>query len=575
MQLENIHALAKNVLRAIFDCPDETLFRDVLDVVLNGFQSSCGFFGQVDTDGLWTGACRTATTSRTISPTDPDEVSLDEIPVQHMNGVLTPESLSEIVLPSELHSTVSQRLLTAPIVNDQRTIGWLLIGGKHDMESETASQTLNFLASIIAPVLELRTQRQQQTKLLAFLQQELKVKGQDEQAKSQEIARQLEHVRQYLSAESAGRNPLNLVTQRSAQRFREVIDNTPAVIYVKNLDGTYQFINRTFEELFKVRLEDVQHKTDYDIFPPDLAAAFQVNDLRVARTGESIQVEEVALHDDGSHTYVSVKFPLRDLHGHIEAVAGISTDVTQRIKVQQYEQEFRAALEVQQILYPHQTPQLEGFEIAGRMSPAGHGCGDYLDFVQLPRGAWAFVVGDVSGHDLASALQMVETRAYLRALLVQGLSPEAVINQLNDWLFDDLLDGTFVELFLAILEPSTRKLTYLGAGHDAWVFHAHSKTHLRAGGPPLGLERGVFKEVSSESLELEPDDLLLMVTDGLVEARNDKGCFGWERTKTTVLDHHSHTAEEIISALFDASCHFSGQKSPQDDLTALAVKVVS
>jgi PAS domain S-box-containing protein len=109
----------------------------------------------------------------------------------------------------------------------------------------------------------------------------------------------------------------------------EIIEHTSAVIYVKDLDFKYLLVNRQFEQLFEVSCESIIGLSDFDIFPDELANVFRQNDGYVARTGESIKREEIAPHSDGPHTYLSVKFPLRDDSGNVFAVAGISTDITE------------------------------------------------------------------------------------------------------------------------------------------------------------------------------------------------------------------------------------------------------
>ena len=108
-----------------------------------------------------------------------------------------------------------------------------------------------------------------------------------------------------------------------------------AVIFMKALDGRYLMINRMYEDLFHVTREEMVGKRDDDIFPPDMARAFQENDRRVAAAGVPVQFEEIAPHDDGPHTYVSVKFPLHDPAGNVSAVCGIATDITERKRTEE------------------------------------------------------------------------------------------------------------------------------------------------------------------------------------------------------------------------------------------------
>jgi PAS domain S-box-containing protein len=119
-------------------------------------------------------------------------------------------------------------------------------------------------------------------------------------------------------------------TAHSSQHLLAILDNAPAVIYVKDTAGRYRLINRRYEELFPVSRLDVVGKTDYDIFPARQAEAFRRNDAEVLHIGQAIQFEEVAPHADGLHTYLSLKFPLLAPDGTPEALCGISTDITDR-----------------------------------------------------------------------------------------------------------------------------------------------------------------------------------------------------------------------------------------------------
>ncbi|MEX0712787.1 MAG: PAS domain S-box protein, partial [Pirellulales bacterium] len=116
----------------------------------------------------------------------------------------------------------------------------------------------------------------------------------------------------------------------SQQRLQSILDNATSVIYVKSLDGRYLLVNRSFETLFHVRRGEVLGKTDYDVFAPRLADAFRANDQKVLQAGRPLEFEEVAPHDDGPHTYISIKFPLADPAGSAHALCGISTDITER-----------------------------------------------------------------------------------------------------------------------------------------------------------------------------------------------------------------------------------------------------
>ncbi len=113
-----------------------------------------------------------------------------------------------------------------------------------------------------------------------------------------------------------------------------VLDNSTAVIYIKDAEGRYLLVNRWFETLFKITRKEISGKTDYDLFPQERADAFRANDRKVLSAGVPMEFEEIAPQEDGLHTYISIKFPIRDADG-LAAVCGISTDITSRIRAEE------------------------------------------------------------------------------------------------------------------------------------------------------------------------------------------------------------------------------------------------
>jgi PAS domain S-box-containing protein len=159
------------------------------------------------------------------------------------------------------------------------------------------------------------------------------------------INRALERARRELGE----RRQAEAALRQSETLLRGIIDNTPALIYVKRPDGRFLLVNHQFETLFDVTCEQIREKTDYDFFPSEIADAFRANDRQVLATGAALQFEEYAPHSNGRHAYVSVKFPLFDVSGQPYAVCGISTDITERLSMEQAlresEQRYRTLVE--------------------------------------------------------------------------------------------------------------------------------------------------------------------------------------------------------------------------------------
>ena len=122
--------------------------------------------------------------------------------------------------------------------------------------------------------------------------------------------------------------------RESQDRFQAIMDNSPALIFLKDVEGRYLLVNRSFEEAFHLVNRDVIGKTDKDIFSQAEAAAFRANDRKVLKGGMPIEFEESALHDDGPHTNIVMKFPLLNAQGQCYALCGIATDITERKRVE-------------------------------------------------------------------------------------------------------------------------------------------------------------------------------------------------------------------------------------------------
>ncbi len=132
---------------------------------------------------------------------------------------------------------------------------------------------------------------------------------------------------------------------RERNRLTAILDNTTAVVYLKDLDGRYLLVNRGFETLFQVAREQVLGSTAHDLFPEEIADAFWANDKKALEAGGPVEFEEVARQDDGPRTFISVKFPLHDPDGRVYAVCGIATDITERKRMEEARREAQEAAE--------------------------------------------------------------------------------------------------------------------------------------------------------------------------------------------------------------------------------------
>lgn len=122
--------------------------------------------------------------------------------------------------------------------------------------------------------------------------------------------------------------------EQNKQLLQSIIDNTSNPIAIKKLNGEYLLVNKNFGELFGIANDKIIGKTDQDFLPKEIAETYRNSDLEVAKKLIELKSEETIPQKDGIHTYIAVKFPLYDETGRIYAIGGISTDITERKKLE-------------------------------------------------------------------------------------------------------------------------------------------------------------------------------------------------------------------------------------------------
>jgi serine phosphatase RsbU (regulator of sigma subunit) len=234
----------------------------------------------------------------------------------------------------------------------------------------------------------------------------------------------------------------------------------------------------------------------------------------------------------------------------------------------------RIARVIQQGLFPPTAPVLPGYDIAGRSYPAEATGGDYFDFIPMSGSSLGIVIGDVSGHGYGPALIMAEIRAYLRALVMTHDDVGTILSLTNDLLMDGVREQ-FVTLFFAKIDLREHTFVYAGAGHQAYLLGpATEACELPSTCLPLGIEHGLHCDCSP-ARKLERGQILVAVTDGVIEARNRQhSCFGPERMLGCIAANAGRSSDEIVTALRGALKNFSDGAEQQDDVTMAIMKRV-
>jgi sigma-B regulation protein RsbU (phosphoserine phosphatase) len=245
------------------------------------------------------------------------------------------------------------------------------------------------------------------------------------------------------------------------------------------------------------------------------------------------------------------------------------------------------AREIQQWLVPSEPPQIPGMDIAFATRPQNTVAGDYYDAFLRPvpeAGAntpsLVVVVADVAGKSVPAALLMATFQSGLRALSATPATLDEIVAGLERYARAHSLEGRrFTTAFLAEIDPQTRAMRYINAGHNYPILRraAGSVERLETGGPPFGVPLFTDNEIAYGvgRIQLEPGDLLFIFTDGVAEAVNEKGEeFGEPRIVPAILSMPTGTAAAVLNRVMTDVNTFVGYARQHDDITALVLRIV-
>jgi len=268
-----------------------------------------------------------------------------------------------------------------------------------------------------------------------------------------------------------------------------------------------------------------------------------------------------------------------ELYKNIAAQIGIayrnSTQTAQLIEASEQEKQLKIAEEIQLDLLPKEMPKIEGLDIKGICVPAKQVGGDYFDFINHENDL-DIVIADVSGHNIGAALLMASTRTFIQSHSQQMFPPQDTLETLNSFLYKDLSSSElFITMFYLRYELQNNNLIYANAGHNnPLIYHPGSDTfdQLDAEGMILGIVPHI--EFEQKEIAVDSGDILVMYTDGIVEAQDKhEELFGMERFKELIRDHHTKNSSEIIDITLEETRIFQGRRHFNDDVTMVIVKI--
>jgi len=237
--------------------------------------------------------------------------------------------------------------------------------------------------------------------------------------------------------------------------------------------------------------------------------------------------------------------------------------------------ELESARFVQQSLLPRETPGLGDYDLAGWNKPADQTGGDYYGWRQLADGRTVFMLADVTGHGIGSALMAAACHAYTQASIAQDSGLDAIVTRINGLLCADLPSGKLITFVAGVLDHRAGSVDLLSAGHAPLLFYSAAEDRVQsfeAHGVPFGIIR-TLAYGPAQKISLAPGDMLVLITDGFFEWTNAQGeDFGFERLNAAIRAARDLSAADVISALHAAVTDFVGGTAQQDDLTAVVLK---
>jgi serine phosphatase RsbU (regulator of sigma subunit) len=277
----------------------------------------------------------------------------------------------------------------------------------------------------------------------------------------------------------------------------------------------------------------------------------------------------------------------------IGVLARTFNEMTKKLKVahqaeianRALEYELTIARDIQNTLLPKVIPEVSGFDMEGFYRPAKEVGGDYYDFIDIDEERLGIVVADVSGKGIPGSMVMTQVRSILRMAAAASPTCHAALVQTNAIISREIRQGMFVTVLYAILNRRDRTLTVCSAGHNPLVLCRPGNGRpggeevklVNPRGIAIGFDRGeVFSATLAEEIvELAPGDRVVLYTDGVVEAMNEKNEeFGDERFRALVQGCGDCSSREFVKGLVGELDTHRGSAPPHDDITVVTFRLM-
>ncbi len=247
------------------------------------------------------------------------------------------------------------------------------------------------------------------------------------------------------------------------------------------------------------------------------------------------------------------------------------------IKNERYKEELKIAQRVQESLLPDKLHHDESFEISAFSAAADEVGGDYYETKQLDDHTFVLIIGDVSGKGTSAAFNMSQMKGVFHSLVQTHSNPKDFMILANNALSECLEKNHFITTAYYLINTNSKKITYSRAGHCPTLYYNHRKQetyYLSIDGMGLGILRNKLYEkyVHEKTFQFGSGDVLVLITDGIVEAKDGNGVeFGYERLKTVVDENKNLNSKEIQDTIIQEVYKFIGKNRIADDDYSLMV----
>ncbi len=253
--------------------------------------------------------------------------------------------------------------------------------------------------------------------------------------------------------------------------------------------------------------------------------------------------------------------------------------LNQAIENERYQEELKIAQRVQKALLPLKLDHPDTFEISAYSNTADEVGGDYYDTYQVDPNHFVVIMGDVSGKGTSAAFHMAQMKGVFQSLIQLGLKPAEFMKKANAALSKCLERNHFITASVFEINTATHTFCHARAGHIPTLWYkANEKTagFISIEGLGLGIVRNPSyqKHVHEKTYEYQVGDLLVLLTDGILEGRNENGeQFGYERLKNLVEEKHQLSPPNLQQEIIDSLHQFvGGDGMIDDDYSLLVIK---